>query len=362
MTRHLPFLDGIRGVAILLVFLYHSLGTAFNKAHPEWAGGGLWLDLSNITRTWFIASPASIGWVGVSVFFVVSGFCIHLSHQNGYAWSEFFRRRVFRIYPAYILVILAMLPWFPSSPLEESVPKWFQAATHLLGIHNLFEATHLGINPAFWSIGVEIQLYALYPLLVLMHRRLGWRGAMWICGCTEVAIRSIMAISTAMRGQDLPHFITASPFAYWLSWAIGARLAGHYLAGTRSCFHRVNFGIVTVAFIASTLFRPTSHFSFLIGSIMAAIAIERLISKQWSAPQGKVWQHLSSLGLVSFSFYLIHQPVLFIARSLMPKIHPLIGFMAYLATYPIILLFAWMLFKWVEIPGIEWGKKHKKRL
>jgi len=71
---HLPFLDGIRGIAILAVFLFHSLGASFGFDKLQW--DGLFRDF-DVSRSFLALYPFTYGSAGVAIFFVVSGFCIH---------------------------------------------------------------------------------------------------------------------------------------------------------------------------------------------------------------------------------------------------------------------------------------------
>ncbi|MCI0658269.1 MAG: acyltransferase family protein, partial [Acidobacteria bacterium] len=100
--EHITFLDTLRGIAIALVFAFHSLGPSFGVDHLAWSG---WLrDFSSVRRSFLALLPASLGWSGVAIFFVVSGFCIHLSHERSRrkGFKVFFIRRFFRIYPPYL--------------------------------------------------------------------------------------------------------------------------------------------------------------------------------------------------------------------------------------------------------------------
>jgi len=95
LTRgHLPFLYGIRGIAILAVFLFHSFVHTFGFDNLAWKG--LFRDFDT-SRSFLALYPLTYGSAGVAIFFVVSGFCIHLSHQsnNEGGWRNFFNRRFF---------------------------------------------------------------------------------------------------------------------------------------------------------------------------------------------------------------------------------------------------------------------------
>ncbi len=112
-NEHLPFLDGIRGIAILAVYLYHSLGTSFGFDQLPWVG--MFRDFET-SRSFLLLYPVTYGFAGVAVFFEVSGFCIHLSHQRSRdkGWGCFFSRRFFRIFPPYLLAVCLFFfiwPW-----------------------------------------------------------------------------------------------------------------------------------------------------------------------------------------------------------------------------------------------------------
>ena len=94
INRRIDFLDPIRGVAILLVFGYHSLGAAFGHDQLPW---GHWFRDFKVAPSFLPLIPVTFGWAGVAIFFVVSGFCIHLSFSRSPQWRLFFWRRFFRV-------------------------------------------------------------------------------------------------------------------------------------------------------------------------------------------------------------------------------------------------------------------------
>ena len=100
-TAHLGFLDVLRGVAILWVFLAHSVGMSYGGTLPQWGPG--WTRNFGEARLPAVLFPLTYGFAGVAIFFVISGFCIHLSFLRGRPgdWQGFFVRRFFRIYPPY---------------------------------------------------------------------------------------------------------------------------------------------------------------------------------------------------------------------------------------------------------------------
>jgi peptidoglycan/LPS O-acetylase OafA/YrhL len=149
-------LDGVRGVAILLVLLHHGIDASFTVITPG----------EKIFKLLF----ATYGWVGVDLFFVLSGYLITgiLLDAKGRPsfFSHFYMRRILRIFPVYFITLgfaFIILPLaVPSSralfPLSEL--PWF--AAYLTNYkHNL-------ISPLghFWSLCIEEQFYLVWPLLV----------------------------------------------------------------------------------------------------------------------------------------------------------------------------------------------------
>jgi peptidoglycan/LPS O-acetylase OafA/YrhL len=161
---HIPALDGVRGIAIVLVMLSHFLLV-------DW-----WTNLHLYT---FIQG----GWMGVDLFFVLSGFLITgiLLDTKGRPnyWSGFYRRRLLRIFPLYYTVVI--ITWFATYFIENQRPAgydsfgWFFgfAPNIAIGLKNdwswhshIFNLNHL------WSLAVEEQFYIFWPLMVyLLPRR-----------------------------------------------------------------------------------------------------------------------------------------------------------------------------------------------
>lgn len=149
-----PALDGLRGMAILLVVLYHNFS--------------------------FI-SYFNYGWLGVDLFFVLSGFLITdilLSTRNtGNYFKNFYSRRILRIFPLYylsLLLFLVILPLLPGFTLDvryyQEHQWWFW--TYL---QNWLLIFHPGGRPValnhFWSLAVEEQFYLVWPFVILFIRR-----------------------------------------------------------------------------------------------------------------------------------------------------------------------------------------------
>jgi peptidoglycan/LPS O-acetylase OafA/YrhL len=367
---HIQFFDYIRGVAALWVFACHCLGYSFWHCELNWKG---WFRDFDTGRVYLGLLPITFGWVAIPIFFVISGFCIHLSYQRTKykSWIDYALRRFFRIYPAYVIALLIYAFLNPLHPLHwNSRGDLANVAAHFLLIHNLFESPIFhGFNPSFWSIAVEFQLYLLYPFVLVFARKLGWKKTLWITGIVEIGMRATAAIWCLNHEAGLPRWFTGSPFIFWFSWSIGAAIAESFLTGKKLPFKGKQVFLWPALMIATYFFKPSYPFSVLFASLSAASVIVACLQRYQERPSlphflrgGRVWKYFSALGIISYSFYLIHQPVIEIAGVVLKKlspsgdVHPVLLYVMFLPLLlPIIVVARW-LYRFAELPGIELGK------
>lgn len=178
---HIPALDGLRGLAILLVIVFHFTVT------DRGADG--------IRRV--VLHATSAGWVGVDLFFVLSGFLItsillDARGTEGY-FRNFYMRRVLRIFPLYygtLLVAFVLLPLFHRVAVQNEWALWVYVA-------NFFPARGSAFIH-FWSLAVEEQFYMVWPAVVLL---LGRRWLMGIC-CAVIATALACRFGRVLSGAN----------------------------------------------------------------------------------------------------------------------------------------------------------------
>ncbi|OOQ58212.1 acyltransferase family protein [Mucilaginibacter pedocola] len=146
--KHIPQVDYIRAIASVGVALFHLGG----KALPV----------------------LKYGWLGVHMFFVLSGFIIFKAIPQNYSWRlapKFIAKRIIRIEPPYIIsiavVLLINLIMAGLSLAPYTKPDWANLAGHLAYINNFSDAQY--VNPVYWTLGIEFQFYLFvalaFPLL-----------------------------------------------------------------------------------------------------------------------------------------------------------------------------------------------------
>ncbi|MDR3772984.1 MAG: acyltransferase [Terracidiphilus sp.] len=166
LPTYLPELDGLRGLAILWVVLYHC--------HPRLEG------------TW-INSASLWGWAGVILFFALSGFLITsillTTRDKPRYFHNFHARRALRIWPVYTLLLAVVYlnaPWFVGPSLIDAI-KTAPWLAYLFLVQNLF---HLTLPPALgptWALAIEEQYYFLWAPLVRVLRKPWMLGALLLC-------------------------------------------------------------------------------------------------------------------------------------------------------------------------------------
>jgi len=369
-VKHVEFLDHFRGVAIIAVLLFHTLGTVYGYDALPWRG---WFRDFSVPVSFLCFLPLSFGQAGVAIFFVVSGFCIHMSfHQQGQRWGSFFIRRFFRIYPAYLAaLIFCVLLIMSYSRLTIHNPGFGrQLSTHLFLIHNCHPSTFTGINGAFWSLAIEAQLYLLYPALLMLVSKLGWRRTMVILAGCELLIRGmdglIQTVGAANTvGGHISWLFARSPLGSWFSWALGAFIADAFLKNQPLPFIKTSpIGWLALAII-SYFVKPLDSFQFLLFSVLTAVFASKLLSRaepKIKAPSFSL-EILRKIGLWSYSIYLLHLPLLQMYYNEMVWFVPgkyrsaPIEFLLISVTWLAVIPFSFLWYKLFELPGIALGNR-----
>jgi peptidoglycan/LPS O-acetylase OafA/YrhL len=342
--------DLLRGIAILSVLLYHAFGRLYGFYLP-W--NGYWRDFHHPpSRQLLFFYPVSFGWAGVALFFVLSGFCIHTSFLRSPRFSNgrFFWQRFWRIYPAYLLALLAFAGL---QHLDLTAPGGLkQLLAHVLLLHNFSPASLFGLNPSFWSIATEAQLYLLFPVLLLVRRQWGMGGCLALTFAAGLAAR---ALAVALWG--LPEHVISPAFSWpvmtWFDWTLGAYVAERALQQQRAFSKPMLWLAVLVpAFLLSTLFKPLMIFSFSLAAAASAVILDLLVRVRFR--ENLLLTSLAFAGLISYSVYLWHQPLLSRFPAWFGRLAP--PWVAGLATALAIALLSWLSYRFIERPGSRLGK------
>ncbi len=351
-SEHIQQLDVLRGIAILAVFLFHFLGDHYQMDHLPWRGW--WPDWSAAPdRTFLWLFPLTFGWVGVSLFFVLSGFCIHLAFLRKPVFSPgaFYRARFRRIYPAYLLALLffAVLEHARFSRAE----TWADLAAHLTLTHNFFYGTYYSFSPAFWSLAIECQFYLAFPLFLALRARLGIGRALVVTGIGALLLRLAVVLCVG-DSAPVPNVWLQSTPILWFDWILGAYLAEclHQKREPRLPAHPLVIALLSAVLILAACCRPLAPFRFTIASVLSAILMMRYLRHRTALA---AWERaFVPLGLISYSFYLWHQPLIGRVMKVMhlaglPKAQWIVFTIGLAVTFACIAALSWLLYRHVEL-------------
>jgi peptidoglycan/LPS O-acetylase OafA/YrhL len=360
----LQSIDAMRGVAALGVVLYHAILQTHN-AVP-----------ANFFR-WpvkFLQFLSSFGYVGVFLFFVISGFCIHLQWAKSRAnqqhqslqFGSFWKRRIRRLYPPYLIAFaLFMLVAALTTGINLSHFFVYDVVMHLLMLHNLDPHTCYSINGVFWTLAVEEQLYLAYFILLFLRTRWGWGPTLLICALARIGWRLFSHVAWATTGAIIPFPEAAA--SHWFTWALGAIAVEAAFGLVRLPKWCRNLWISVAAIVlasAISLFLPTlPHDSLAHESVwmlmhpLWGLGFFVLVNRAVQAEQSwlvtlKTPRFVGAaafVGVFSYSLYLTHELVImqswwFTIKAIPPVINTL------LIVAPATIAFAWLFFRYCEKP------------
>ncbi len=367
-SSRIPELDGLRGLAILVVLLSHYFSGSDHMALP-----------SALRQ---LVSATSIGWSGVDLFFVLSGFLIGgilLDARSApHYFRAFYMRRIFRIFPIYYLWILLFaifallalsgLP-FPMAVHRQDL---LQIPVQLAFLQNMqfsaYEFPYLWFVVT-WSLAVEEQFYLLAPPLIrfLSHRRLiavlaatvcvapfirlyvfyhvapGTFAAAYLLPCRADTLACGILLAAAWREPWFLTFLQTHRRA--LQFVLGVLVLGVLLA-----LHSL---IGPLTLLRATL--GYSWFAFLYSALLVLVLSN---TGGWLAAATRL-HPLRSLGLVSYCVYIIHFPIHQFAHRILlhapPQIDSLPGLAVTLLGAIVTFLLAALSWRFFESPLLRRG-------
>lgn len=315
ITRtHYAQLDGLRGLAILLVVIYH-FGLPHRDFHAPGAG--------------WILELAQAGWMGVDLFFVLSGFLITgillETREQPHYLKNFLGRRFLRIWPLYYLnlfLLLILLPAFlPSVPTqlqgmqEKQSWFWLYGANWLFAMEGGFGTTSGGY---FWSLAVEEQFYLLWPLVVLkLTGRALLRTSLALL-CLSLVLRVALAglgVSTGslytmtfthLDGLAIGSFLAVAT----RSTALSAQVRRLAPAAALICLA----GLLAVRFVDGDLLfwsKAMATFGYTFVAVLSGALLVFVMGSGRSSVLGRFFSSpvMTQCGKYSYALYLVHVPV-----------------------------------------------------
>lgn len=358
-SLRIPELDGIRGCAILSVLLYHYIFCQVTVA-PKSMGA-------------YVLKPLTLGWAGVDLFFVLSGFLIAgILMDNRHAsnlFSTFYIRRCCRIFPLYyavfcvfalIRIALRHQPDFQWL-FGYSIPLWSYATYSqniLMGLKG-----GLGCNwmAPTWSLAVEEQFYAFLPLLVWIAPA---KSHPWVFAAIGLLAPCLRWLYPGLNAYvQTPWRADSLMMGALLAWHV-RNPAGWAWATSHAAFFRVVAGALGIGVLlmhkAGAVNLGAFQHSWLALFFSMFILLCLLNPHGWLA---RCLRHkaLVYLGTLSYGLYMLHQPVSGLVhgalRSAKPEMNTPADILVTTLALGILIGVAHLSFKFMERPLLRFGRR-----
>ncbi|PWJ26151.1 peptidoglycan/LPS O-acetylase OafA/YrhL [Branchiibius hedensis] len=342
MTR-VRGIDALRGIGALAVFGCHI--------NQYWA----FLHLPGK-----LPQLSALAAHGVDLFIVISGFCLALPmtrHRPAVDAIPFWKRRALRILPAYYVALLAAFALAALPPtwplLAQSPAGGGDLAAYALFVQAWIPSTTGAINGSLWSVSLEVHLYLLFPLLVAWWRRWG----LW----SLLAASFLLSVAWSALGPLAPG--TALGYSFTLPDRLSQFVAGMCCAWVfthrRTLQRRWLVALLAVGLVMAAAV-DTAHIH-LGASVVWAIPCAAAVLL-FTGPVGDWFAHtpMDGFGLRSYSFYLVHQPVIQLAAplvALLPSAWPVYWLVGGAVVLLVTTLVARVLYRWVELPSHRLSRK-----
>ena len=302
--RRLAHLDGLRGLAALFVVLHHVWLTIWPLEYGRSPSG--WARATDVF---------AYGHFAVGVFIVLSGYCLARPDALADGVLGFFRRRARRILPPYyaalalsLLLATTVVSAHTGTHWDISVPV---TRTGVLANTFLVQDV-LGqgqVNHVFWSIAVECQIYLLFPLLLLLLLRRGVVAAVGVGAALAAALSLAVALVPAVGSLQLSGLTPQYLFLFVLGMAAARVSAPRVSWAVLAC---VAFSALVSIVLALGRARTFASFSWLdpiVGVATASLLVTLARERTNRARALLSHRHVAGLGVMAYSVYLIHAPL-----------------------------------------------------
>lgn len=368
--RRLDSLTGLRFFAAFVVFLFHT-GISANPAKPS---GPINLFADQGVAHWYGLLFGTGGFVGVSFFFVLSGFVLSWSAKPGERARAFIRRRFVKVFPNHLVTWALAMVLFAAA-----YTSWKAWLPNLFLLHPWIPdfSVAMSVNTPSWSLGGEMLFYLIFPFLIRPISRMG-AGRLWGWAAAMVAglfLYQLIAVVAIPNDGSNP-IIPVSELQYWFGYflpvgrmfefVLGAILARIVLAGKwPSIKPLAAVALMIIGYVASMFvpFQFSLNFATLIPiAVMVATFANADMRGLPTKLRGRfaVW-----LGNVSFGFYLAQGVTIFYLRSVMDnaQFSTPVAILLLIGLFAATMFVGWALYYFVETPMMRrWSRARPARI
>ncbi|MFI6687904.1 acyltransferase family protein [Streptomyces sp. NPDC050485] len=284
-------LDGLRLIAALMVVAFHFVG------YDRYGAKGAW---GQSTAVLFPTAHkiASYGWLGVELFFLISGFVICMSCW-GRTPRDFFVSRVVRLYPAFWVCVLTTAVVLRANGDHQITPS--RVLTNLTMLHEPLGVPH--VDAVYWSLWAEMRFYLLFAVVACMgltYQRVVAFCGIWLLGSVIAPISGIPLLTVAFQPRYAPFFV-AGIVIYLMHrfrptpmlWLL---LGGTWLLAQQQLFTLVREEVQVGVRISWTVSLAvlTAFYAILLAAALGKLSFLN-------------WRRLTAAGALTYPLYLLHE-------------------------------------------------------
>lgn len=360
---YFPQLTWLRGIAAFLVIISHSVRSTESP-----------YSVNDIGANIYLFNALDLGSMAVTLFFALSGATLYINHKNDGTFTDlynFILKRIFRIYPAFLVSLFLYLFMNHFYIMWYGQPKgvWMDLITvpYSLGdvLKHLFLLFDLNGNPfiingAYWSLPVEFRFYLCFPIALLLLRYFGVPSLIIL----SFALASSVAILPLK--PSIPHFFILAPSFF------GGMLAAHIALKKQNEKKPYAWVVIILLFITTSMawmhrnelpnimvLRENYNWNIITSIFIVYFSLRARISANTTL----IKSVLKFFGNISYSMYLLHQIALTAAFLICVKLG-VTGNSKILLIFPTTILLttclAYFSYFFIERPGVELSKKLTK--
>lgn len=332
-------LDGLRGIAAVLVLIGHA-AEQYNQLYPIG-----WLDRC--------LDYIGLGRIGVIAFFVLSGFVIPFSFERGKSAIGFAIKRIFRLYPAFLISLALMTALLATIGNAPSISDLLANATMAPALFG--KSAVIGI---YWTLLIEMIFYVICIMLFIT----GLLNKPWTAILLSFIFGILAILSSLLNFMYNDRNFHPGFIGYISIIFLGTVLRASWIEGDnlsrKAAPFVVSFIFIMIAFVGAFGYgpgrMPVRPVADLLGTYLGIMLfIGALAFSYMFCGSISTW-----LGKISYSLYLLHTIAILLMVVIAREIESVLGQVALIAlALPISLLLAHFNFKWVEKPMIRLGQR-----
>jgi peptidoglycan/LPS O-acetylase OafA/YrhL len=346
-------IDGMRGLAALSVVFYHlskSLSPELNELLPH-----------------FVNILFSFGYLGVPVFFVISGFVISLSIGSNIISRQYFGnfilRRSIRLDPTYwVSILIAIFLLFIKSQFlstDFELPSFSMVLSHMFYLQDILEVSPV-ISVIYWTLCLEVQFYLFFIISVWLSQRLSQEN---INRGQNIHYFIILTVGVFSLAVDFKLIILSVPGLFISTWhyfLMGVLVSNAVRQQSNSLIFFISWLIIELIFQINYEFKAYALGGMVSGSFIYVCWKFNLLDSVLTSKQ------FQFLGLISYTLYLIHPDIgwkfISVGKHLFDNnVTPLISGLLFISGIIVSIIFAYGLHLLIEKPTLKLCNKLKKQ-